>query len=105
MTTYYIYILECSNGALYTGYTTNLERRYQEHMQGSSKCKYTRAFPPKCLAACWQINGTLSNTLKIEALIKKLKRPKKLNLINSPERLLAQCHHITQAITSYHYQP
>ncbi|MGJ3501804.1 GIY-YIG nuclease superfamily protein [Piscirickettsia salmonis] len=104
MAIYYIYILECNNGAFYTGYTTNIKRRYQEHLQGSPKCKYTRAFPPKQLVACWQINSTLSHTLKIEALIKKLQRSKKLQLIHFPEQLLAQCQHITDAIFPFHFQ-
>ena len=52
MTKHYVYILECNNGALYTGYTTDIERRYQEHVEGSPKCKYTRSFGVKRLAAC-----------------------------------------------------
>jgi len=35
---YYVYILECKNDRYYTGYTTDLERRYQEHVEGSPKC-------------------------------------------------------------------
>ena len=35
---YFIYILECSNGSYYTGYTTDMERRYQEHLDGTADC-------------------------------------------------------------------
>ena len=41
---YWVYILNCENGAFYTGYTTDLIRRYHEHLEGSSK--YTRSFKP-----------------------------------------------------------
>lgn len=81
MKTYFIYILECSNGAYYTGYTTDMERRYQEHVEGTLKCKYTRAFPPKRIAACWKIKGNLSEILKLEHAIKKLSRQEKHHLI------------------------
>ena len=77
---YYVYILECSNGAYYTGYTTDLERRYQEHQEGSAKCKYTRSFPPVGLAASWEVED-VSQALKLEKQIKNLNRLKKHELI------------------------
>ncbi len=82
---YYIYIIECSNGAYYTGYTTDIERRYQEHVAGSAKCKYTRSFPPKCLAAYWQVAENISTVLKLEKKIKSLSRPEKSKLIKNKE--------------------
>jgi len=85
--TYFIYIIECKNGAYYTGYTTDIARRYREHQQGTEKCKYTRSFPPKRLAACWKIDSDLSQVLKIECAIKKLKKKDKSDLIEKPEDL------------------
>lgn len=87
MEKYYIYILECINGAYYTGYTTDIERRYQEHQAGSAKCKYTRAFPPVRLAVCWRVESTLSDTLKIEHFIKKYTKRAKKELITNPHQL------------------
>ena len=84
---YFIYILECRNGNYYTGYTTNLVRRYQEHLAGSYKCKYTRSFPPLRIAASWEIPGNLAFTLKIENSIKKLPKAQKIKLISHPELL------------------
>lgn len=75
---YYLYILECCNNTFYTGYTTDIQRRYQEHCQGSEKCKYTRSFPPRRIAACWETSADLSTTMKIESEIKKLSRIEKL---------------------------
>ena len=42
---YYVYIVECSDGTLYTGYTTEIERRIQEHNAGEG-AKYTRGRRP-----------------------------------------------------------
>lgn len=80
MTKYYVYMLECSNNSYYTGYTTDIDRRYQEHCAGSAKCKYTRSFPPKRLAACWQVDD-LSAALKLEKKIKALPKVEKQKLI------------------------
>jgi putative endonuclease len=79
---YFIYILECINNSFYTGYTTDIKRRYQEHLKGTAKCKYTRSFPPKNIAACWQIKCELSDVLSIERFIKKLNRHEKVQLIS-----------------------
>ena len=84
---FYIYILECINGSYYTGYTTDLERRYQEHIEGNAKCKFTRSFPPKKIAASWKFHGDLSYALKIERFIKSLTKARKLELINTPSLL------------------
>ena len=80
----WLYILECKNGSYYTGYTTDLERRWREHLSGSPKCKYTRSFPPKRIAASWQFeDDELSTVLKLEHRIKKLSKKRKLELIKS----------------------
>ena len=85
---YVIYILECSNGCYYTGYTTDMERRYQEHLDGSSKCKYTRSFPPIKIAVCWVIqSNNISLALKIEKIIKRLSKQEKTTLIKQPNTL------------------
>jgi putative endonuclease len=84
---YFIYILECTNNAFYTGYTTDIVRRYQEHQQGLAKCKYTRSFPPKRIAACWKIEAGFAVILSIERMIKKLSKPEKIALVNAPEKL------------------
>ena len=51
---YYIYILTCADGSLYSGITTNLDRRLRQH-RGELKggAKYTRSHPPTGLAAAW----------------------------------------------------
>jgi putative endonuclease len=82
---YAIYIIECINGNYYTGYTTDLARRYTEHLTGSNKCKYTKANPPKQLAASWKLDATLSEIFRIEYAIKQLSKTDKSKLIKHPE--------------------
>ncbi len=45
-----IYILRCSDGSLYTGITTDMERRLHEHNHSSRAAKYTRVRRPLTLA-------------------------------------------------------
>lgn len=77
-------MIECVNGAYYTGYTTDVDRRYKEHQQGSPKSRYTRSFPPKKLVATWVFDNK-SDALKKEAAIKKLSKEKKKMLVNQGE--------------------
>jgi putative endonuclease len=88
MTNYYwVYILYCENDSYYTGYTTDLMRRYREHKNGTGKCKYTRSFKPQYMAQCWQICGDKALAMKIERLIKKMAKQEKQQLVLYPERL------------------
>lgn len=85
---YFIYILECLNNAYYTGYTTDMARRYQEHVKGTNKCKYTRSFPPQRIAAYWEVSLELSDILKIEKFIKSLSKKNKQAVITEPSMLI-----------------
>lgn len=87
MSEHYLYIIECSNHSLYTGYTTDLERRYLEHVAGSAKCKYTRSFPPLRLAAYWRFTGPKRHCLSLERKMKALSKTQKTHLINDPSQL------------------
>jgi putative endonuclease len=81
---YWVYILQCENGAYYTGYTTDLERRYDEHVAGTAKCKYTRSFKPVKIAQAWKITTSKNIALKVEKFIKSLTKKKKEELIAEP---------------------
>jgi len=77
---YYLYILKCSDGTLYTGITTDLERRITEHNSAKLGAKYTSARRPVKLAYSQKFkNRSLAS--KEEARIKKMKKPRKLALI------------------------
>ncbi|MEO8401363.1 MAG: GIY-YIG nuclease family protein [Gammaproteobacteria bacterium] len=90
-TCYWVYILNCSNGAYYTGYTTDMARRFQEHLKGTAKCKYTRSFKPLNIASQWQVFGDKTAAMKIEKYIKSLSRDAKRQLILHPELLYEMC--------------
>lgn len=87
--TYWIYILYCENNSYYTGYTTNINRRYADHLAGKA-CKYTRSFKPLKLSQSWEIIGDKSLAMKLEYYIKKLSHAKKEELIQHPEQLKSQ---------------
>lgn len=86
---YWIYILECSNGHLYTGSTDDLAKRYSEHQDGTSGAKYTRSFRPVRIAQCWKLYGSRGTALRIEHFIKRLDRKRKMKLIEEPGQLKA----------------
>lgn len=77
---HFVYILETENNTLYCGYTDDVKKRYQAHLEGKG-AKYTRANKPVKLV--WQKEfKTKSEALKEEYRIKhKLTRKQKLELI------------------------
>ena len=78
---YFVYMVRCSNGALYTGMTTDLTRRVAEH-NGTRGARYTRLNAPVELV--WsEIHPNRSSAMKREAQIKRLPRAKKLALIDA----------------------
>ena len=78
---YYVYLIQCEGGSIYTGITTDLERRFKEHSDKIGghytsahkveKILYTEKYP------------TRSEALKREAEIKKFSRKEKLKLIET----------------------
>ena len=86
---YYVYMLRCRDGSLYTGMATDLRRRMRAHTEKTAACaRYTRSHPPMALEAAWQTQ-TRSDALRLEALIKRLDRARKLALIAAPESVNA----------------
>ena len=79
--TWYLYILRCGDGTLYTGITTDLEKRLEVHRAGKG-AKYTRGRAPLALVyreAC----ADHSDALKREITVKKLTKQEKLLLIGA----------------------
>ena len=74
-----LYILRCGDGSLYTGITTDVERRLEEHRSGKG-AKYTRSRGPLELAYVEDC-ADKSTALKRECRIKSMKRAEKLKLI------------------------
>jgi putative endonuclease len=78
---FYVYILQCSDGSYYTGYTKDLDARTRQHLNGKG-AKYTKAHRPQRIAYV-ELFGTRSAAMKREREIKKLNHQQKLNLIIS----------------------
>ena len=73
---WYVYIIECQNDALYTGVTNDLARRMKTHKSGKG-CKYVRANGFRELLHAIKVD-TKSEALKLEYKIKQLKRNDKI---------------------------
>jgi putative endonuclease len=76
---WHVYIIECSDGLLYTGITNNLDRRVKAHNSGNG-CRFTKYRCPVKLRYTGKVR-TRSQALIEEARIKRLPRLKKLELI------------------------
>lgn len=76
-----VYILKCSDGTLYTGITTDLERRLVEHNDSKLGAKFTKSRRPVKLVYSKECINR-SNASKEEKRIKKLSRAEKMELIS-----------------------
>ncbi len=82
MNNWFLYLIRCKHGQLYTGITTDVERRFEEHKSHDKKgSKYLRGKSPLKLVMKKRI-GDKSLALKIEAEVKKLSKAKKELLVD-----------------------
>ena len=77
---YFIYILQCSDDTLYTGITTDIKRRVEEHNGSAKGAKYTKIRRPVKLVYSEESEDR-SSASKREHAIKKLSRLEKLKLV------------------------
>ena len=77
---WYVYIVKCRDGSLYTGITTDVERRLKEHNETSKGAKYTKARRPVSLVFQEEA-ADKSAAAKREYQIKQMKRQTKEALI------------------------
>lgn len=81
MPSWFVYIVRCSDNTLYTGITTDLERRIQEHNGNKLGARYTRSRRPvKYIYQETCENRSVAS--KRESEIKKLSKKAKLNLLS-----------------------
>lgn len=76
---WYVYLLLCRNGAIYTGIARSVAARYAQHIAGTA-ARYTRANPPRRLLAKFACTSQ-SEASRMEAAIKKLTAADKRKLI------------------------
>lgn len=75
----YMYIVECSDQSLYTGWTNDLSKRMKAHNAGRG-AKYTKSRRPVKLRY-WETFDTKQEAMSREAQVKRLTRAQKLELI------------------------
>jgi putative endonuclease len=81
---FYVYILLCSDGSFYTGYTKDLDERTKQHQNGNG-AKYTRTHKPEKLAYV-EVFNSRSHAMKREKEIKKLSHEQKHELVSSQNK-------------------
>lgn len=95
---YYIYMLRCVGNSLYTGITTDISRRFSEHLEKNLKgAKYTRFNTAVRIEAVWGAENR-SSASHLEYFLKKLPKSQKEALISSPENILK---HIKECEDNY----
>ena len=87
---YFVYILRTSSNTLYTGQTSNLERRLKDHKEKSSRsAKYIRHFPSFDLVYTETFPSRIE-AMRRELQLKKWPKAKKEALISSDSKLLKE---------------
>ena len=84
---YWVYMLHCGDGTLYTGIADNLIRRYWQHLTKKARCKYTQSRHPLRLVQCWSLFGSRGDAIRVERCIKQVTRKQKELLVTSPQLL------------------
>lgn len=77
---WFVYIIEASDGSLYTGVTTDVERRFAEHCSSNRGARFFRGRKPLAVVYT-ETHPDRSSALRREAAIKQLTRERKLKLI------------------------
>lgn len=77
---WFVYLIACRGGSIYTGISTDVTVRYAAHLAGKG-ARYTRMHPPEKLLAVFEFPDR-SSALKEEYRIKQLDAPQKLALAN-----------------------
>ncbi len=87
MTIWYLYMIRCGDDTLYTGITTDVDRRFAEHQSGGPRAaRYLKGRGP--LQLVLKLNaGSRESALKLELRIKSLSRARKETLLRHPETL------------------
>ena len=81
---YYVYVLTCADGSLYSGITTDVVRRVREHLgRGARSARYTRAHPVTGVAALWEAMDR-SSASRLEWRLHHMTRAQKERLLACP---------------------
>ena len=99
MKTYYVYILKCADGLFYTGFTSDISRRFYEQQQGLNKDCFTFKRRPLELIFLQEFND-VKQAINFEKKIKRWSAKKKLALSNNDFnmlQILSECRNMTHS--------
>ncbi len=86
MRTWFLYVIECEDGSLYTGISVDVNKRYAQHCRGKG-ARYTRSHPPRTLLGYCTFPDR-SAALKAEYAFKQLSpAQKRIHLANWNKKL------------------
>ncbi len=85
MKPWYLYLVRCNDGTLYTGISNDVQRRLSAHLSGRG-ARYLRGRGPLLLARKVRV-GSRNDALKVERRVKRMRRDKKEKLIQGKIRL------------------
>jgi len=89
---YYVYVLRCGDGSLYSGITTDIRRRLREHRDGGSlAARYTRTHGVVALVGLWKAPDR-SWASRLEWRLHHMRREEKLVLLAGPDDLEGPFH-------------
>lgn len=94
MTVWSVYMIRCADDSLYTGITTDVTRRLDQHVSGNAGSKYLRGRAPLELVLEQQV-GDRSKATRLEYRIKKLSRTEKEKIVNRPSLVDDMIHEMT----------
>ena len=87
MSDWYLYLLRCHDGSLYTGISTDVARRFAHHQgEGGAGSKYLKGRGPLTLVFNKKL-GSRSLALGVESKVKKLSKTRKEELIRTKENI------------------
>jgi putative endonuclease len=89
MSEWLVYIILSDDQQLYTGITTNLARRWQQHLSGKGGARYFRGRKPTAIALI-ETDHNRSSASQREYALKQLKRTEKIQLIKRQQHITEQ---------------
>ena len=81
MSDWYLYMIRCGDNSLYTGVTTDVDRRFREHSGSAKGAKYTRSRGPLALVFTVKVGTTRGAALRAELKVQKLCKRRKEEVV------------------------
>lgn len=85
---HYVYMLLCKGGRIYTGYATDVQKRFEIHRSGKG-ARFTKAFPPQKILKVFELE-TKHDALRLEFLIKRQSVSTKRKCVELPDGTLPE---------------